>query len=91
MEQVLVYKTSDDYQASSPGPAHAADDDQTPWQSEHEHPIPIPTKLSQSDEDSDDRPIMRTLKRHDRDDSVSVSIHPHSVSPIHCLIVLTLF
>ena len=49
------------------------------------------TYEAQSEEDSDDRRTMRTLKRHDRDDRVSVSIHPHSVSPIHCLIVLTLF
>ena len=47
---------------------------QTPWQSEH--PISIPTKPTQSDEDSDDdKPIMQTLKHHDQDDSVPVSVH----------------
>ena len=54
---------------------------QTPWQSEHEHPISIPTKLAHSDEDSDDdKPIMQTLKHHDPDDSVPVSVHTPFVS-----------
>ena len=54
---------------------------QTPWESEHEHPISI--KLVQSDEDSDDdKPIMQTLKHHDQDDSVPVSVH--TMCPIHC-------
>ena len=60
-------------------------EDQTPWQTEHEHPIPISTKLAQPDEDSDDdKPIMQTLKHHDQDDSVPVSVHTLSPIPIHC-------
>jgi hypothetical protein len=49
----------------------------TAWQPEHEHPISLPTKLApQSDEDSDDdKPVMQTLKHHDQDESVSVSVH----------------
>ena len=56
---------------------------QTPWQSEHEHPLP--PKLPHSDDDSDDdRPIMQTLKHHDPDDSVAVSVYTHPCPPIHC-------
>lgn len=56
---------------------------QTPWQSEHVHPISISTKLAQSDEDSDDdKPIMQTLKHHDQDDSVSVSVHNPQCVPL---------
>lgn len=94
------FKPLDDEPMNSPGPAHAADDDDNEPLGRNRSPgfretfgasfsetATIPTKLAQSDEDSDDdKPIMQTLKHHDQDDSVPVSVY--TLCPIHCSIVL---